>query len=168
MDESITEPPTEEEPPVQEPSELAPASLEPPAEEPPTEEETSGGAWAERLPPVDDPPEPPTTTKTSAKMQCEVCLRFFSKGRVGPGKHKNCFPPQAVNSHQASPSPQSTPREPPKGVLATLKPAPPTHDRSRSPSPPDITEEDVMQFSNRHRSKRQERKRQRWQEQMFG
>ena len=104
------------------------------------------------------------------KVQCTICLRYYSMKRVVPGGHANCVPP--VKKDTAPPQAE----EPP------LSRQPPPREDRRVEEPPDmsssfiapatakqpISKQDVVRFLASERMSRHARRAERWHQQMFG
>ena len=114
--------------------------------------------------PKDPTPEPEAPARKKRgppkepKEQCSLCLRYYCARRVLPGGHV-CHPPIPK---KAPTPPEPTPRPP------TPEPEEPEDLMASSFVEPRVTHSDVVRFMARERMNRHERKRDRWQQQMFG
>ena len=135
-----------------EPEPKEPEAKEPEAKEPEPKE-------SEALLPTPEPLLPKARKKRGPpkepKEQCPICLRYYSPKRVIPGGHANCIPPVANRTSPRVPTPPPEPEEAQDPMASSF-------------IEPQISHADVVRFMARDRMNRHERKRERWQQQMFG
>ena len=101
------------------------------------------------------------------KVQCTICLRYYSMKRVVPGGHANCVPPVKKDTapprrieDPAAEEPPPPPREEPPDMSSSFI-APET---AKQP----ISKQDVVRFLASERMSRHARRAERWHQQMFG
>ena len=136
-----------------------------------------------RVPPVDKPKEPEPKEKPKdpkpkkrgparePKVQCPTCLRYYCGWRVHSGGHV-CHPVRLPDPPKpAEPTPRNTSEAPPEDhepKSRGIEDPEPDPMASSIVALPELTHSDVVRFMARERMNRHERKRERWQQQMFG
>ena len=155
LEEVSTEPPTEEAPP--EPKEE-------PKEESPPEPKEEAKPVAEEEPKARKKRGPPR----DPKIQCPLCLRFYCGWRSQPGGHV-CHPvkipssgrePDIPKPVEPKPEPKEEPESPEDPMARSMVVEPKEE--------PKLTYSDVVRYMARERMNRHERKKDRWNQQMFG
>ena len=150
--------------------EAEPEVPEPPADKP-KEEPKDPEPMTDRPkdPEPKEKPEPKARKKRGAprdpKIQCPECLRFYCGWGVQPGGHV-CHPVKLPDLKPTEPTPP--PDDPsPESPVEDPEPDPMASSIVMAPEPK-LTHSDVVRFMAREKMNRHERKRERWQQQMFG
>lgn len=143
------------------------AEVPEPKEEPKDSVPPAAGAEPLLSKPKEEPEEEPKARKKRGapkdpKIQCPICLRFYCGWRSQPGGHvchpvKIPDPPKSIEPKPIAPE-GPAPESPEDPMASSMVMAP----------EPVISHSDVVRFMARERMNRHERKRERWQQQMFG
>ena len=106
------------------------------------------------------------------KVQCTICLRYYSMKRVVPGGHANCVPPVPKQSSAPPPAAEEPPEPPPPPPVEPDADAPDEAGGENAMSSSfvagAVSRHDVVRFLASERMNRHARKRERWHQQMFG
>ena len=168
LEEVVSEPAdqgVEDLPPGVRPEEPEPKVPEPLADKP-------KGPEPKEPEPKEKPKDPKPKKRGPArepKVQCPTCLRYHCGWRVHSGGHV-CHPVRLPEPKPVEPNPVEPKEEPKEDPEDEPDPSSGREPMAQSMVAPEprLTHSDVARFMARERMNRHERKRQRWQDQMFG
>jgi len=117
----------------------------------------------EEAPVKEKPPPKKRGPPKQPKVQCTICLRYYSMKRVVPGGHANCVPPVKKDTALPPVAEEPPPPAPPPPPAREDTPAPAIATASTS-----VSRQDVVRFLASERMNRHARRAERWHQQMFG